>query len=90
MKYKHAVYVNYANYRFESCPDYKLTKKKTMSNFQLNFNSAKKVISITLDNEEGIFDLARLFKKLLDDAGIPNKLEEKDVEAVQATEEPSN
>jgi hypothetical protein len=61
-----------------------------MSNFQLNFNSTKKVISITLDNEDGIFDLAYLFKKLLDDAGIPNKLEEKDVEAVQATEEPSN
>ena len=60
--------------------------KKTMSNFQLNFNSAKKVISITLDNEEGIFDLARLFKKLLDDAGIPNKLEEKDVEPVEAVE----
>ena len=51
-----------------------------MSNFQLNFNSAKKVISITLDNEDGIFDLAYLFKKLLDDAGIPNKLEEKDIE----------
>jgi hypothetical protein len=61
-----------------------------MSNFQLNFNSAKKVISITLDNEDGIFDLAYLFKKLLDDAGIANKLEEKDVEQVQATEEPSN
>jgi hypothetical protein len=57
-----------------------------MSNFQLNFNSAKKVISITLDNEEGIFDLARLFKKLLDDAGIPNKLEEKDIEPVEAIE----
>jgi hypothetical protein len=57
-----------------------------MSNFQLNFNSAKKVISITLDNEEGIFDLARLFKKLLDDAGIPNKLEEKDIEPVEAVE----
>jgi hypothetical protein len=57
-----------------------------MSNFQLNFNSAKKVISITLDNEDGIFDLARLFKKLLDDAGIPNKLEEKDVEPVEAVE----
>jgi hypothetical protein len=57
-----------------------------MSNFQLNFNSAKKVISITLDNEEGIFDLARLFKKLLDDAGIPNKLEEKDVEPIEAVE----
>jgi hypothetical protein len=57
-----------------------------MSNFQLNFNSAKKVISITLDNEEGIFDLAHLFKKLLDDAGIPNKLEEKDVEPIEAVE----
>jgi hypothetical protein len=57
-----------------------------MANFQLNFNSAKKVISITLDNEEGIFDLARLFKKLLDDAGIPNKLEEKDVEPIDAVE----
>jgi hypothetical protein len=44
------------------------------------------VISITLDNEEGIFDLARLFKKLLDDAGIPNKLEEKDVEPIEAVE----
>jgi hypothetical protein len=55
-----------------------------MSNFQLNFNSEKKVISITLDNEDGIFDLAHLFKKLLDDAGIPNKLEEKDVTSVEA------
>jgi hypothetical protein len=61
-----------------------------MSNFQLNFNSAKKVISITLDHEEGIFDLAFLFKKMLDDAGIPNKLEEKEVEPIEATEEPSN
>jgi hypothetical protein len=55
-----------------------------MANFQLNFNSEKKVISITLDNEDGIFDLAHLFKKLLDDAGIPNKLEEKDVTSVEA------
>ena len=57
-----------------------------MSNFQLNFNSPKKVISITLDHEEGIFQLAHLFKKLLDDAGIENKLEEKEVETVEATE----
>jgi hypothetical protein len=55
-----------------------------MANFQLNFNSEKKVISVTLDNEDGIFDLAYLFKKLLDDAGIPNKLEEKDVTPVEA------
>jgi hypothetical protein len=64
--------------------------KKIMSNFQLNFNSPKKVVSITLDEEEGLFQLAYLFKKLLDDAGIPNKLEEKEVEAVEATEENSN
>ena len=52
-----------------------------MSKFQLNFNSAKKVISVTLEDEEqGIFDLAYLFKKLLDDAGIENKLEEKEIE----------
>jgi hypothetical protein len=55
-----------------------------MANFQLNFNSEKKVISITLDNEDGIFDLAYLFKKLLDDAGIPNKIEEKEVQPVEA------
>ena len=55
-----------------------------MANFQLNFNSEKKVISITLDNEDGIFDLAYLFKKLLDDAGIPNKIEEKDITPVEA------
>jgi hypothetical protein len=55
-----------------------------MANFQLNFNSDKKVISITLDQEEGIFDLAYLFKKILDDAGIANKLEEKEVEPVEA------
>jgi hypothetical protein len=55
-----------------------------MANFQLNFNSEKKVISVTLDHEDGIFDLAYLFKKLLDDAGIPNKLEEKDITPVEA------
>ena len=57
-----------------------------MSNFQLNFYSPKKVVTITLDEEKGIFDLAHLFKKLLDDAGIPNNLEEKDIEPVEAVE----
>jgi hypothetical protein len=55
-----------------------------MSNFQLNFNTQKKVVSITLDKEDGVLDLAYLFKKMLDDAGIPNKLEEKDVTPVEA------
>ncbi len=58
-----------------------------MSNFQLNFNSPKKVVSITLDEEEGIFQLAYLFKKLLDEAGIPNKVEEKEVEVPEVIEE---
>jgi hypothetical protein len=58
-----------------------------MSNFQLNFNSPKKVVSITLDHEEGIFQLAYLFKKLLDDAGIENKLDEKEIEEPEVLEE---
>jgi hypothetical protein len=57
-----------------------------MSNFQLNFNTEKKVVSITLDKEDGVLDLAYLFKKILDDAGIENKLEEKEVETSEATE----
>jgi hypothetical protein len=57
-----------------------------MSNFQLNFNTEKKVVSITLDKEDGVLDLAYLFKKILDDAGIENKLEEKDIETTEATE----
>jgi hypothetical protein len=57
-----------------------------MSNFQLNFNTEKKVVSITLDKEDGVLDLAYLFKKILDDAGIANKLEEKDIETPEDTE----
>jgi hypothetical protein len=57
-----------------------------MSNFQLNFNTEKKVVSITLDKEDGVLDLAYLFKKILDDAGIENKLEEKNIENPEATE----
>jgi hypothetical protein len=57
-----------------------------MSNFQLNFNTEKKVVSITLDKEDGVLDLAYLFKKILDDAGIANKLEDKDIETPEATE----
>jgi hypothetical protein len=57
-----------------------------MSNFQLNFNTEKKVVSITLDKEDGVLDLAYLFKKMLDDAGIANKLEEKDIETPEAIE----
>jgi sugar phosphate isomerase/epimerase len=61
-----------------------------MALFQLNFKNEEKVVSITLDDEQGIFQLADLFKKLLDDAGIKNTLIETHtdpVEAVEATEE---
>jgi hypothetical protein len=58
-----------------------------MSNFQLNFKSESKLVTITLDQEEGIFDLALLFKKMLDDAGIANTLEEAQIEAEEADQE---
>ena len=55
-------------------------KTTTMSNFQLNFNSSKKVVTIELTEEDAIFDLANLFKKLLDEAGIPNTISEQIIE----------
>ena len=60
--------------------------KKTMSNFQLNFNSSKKVVTIELTEEDAIFDLAILFKRLLDDAGIPNTISEQVIEEPTAEE----
>ena len=47
-----------------------------MSNFQLNFNTAKKVVSITLDEEDGVLELAYLFKEILDEAKIPSQIKE--------------
>jgi hypothetical protein len=61
-----------------------------MASFELNFNSPEKTVTITLEDPNGIFQLADLFKKLLDEAGIENTLKEKlaePVEAVEATEE---
>lgn len=61
-----------------------------MASFELNFNSPEKTVTITLEDQNGIFQLADLFKKLLDEAGIENTLTEKYAEPVQsvdATEE---
>ena len=61
-----------------------------MASFELNFNSPEKTVTITLEDQNGIFQLAELFKKLLDEAGIENTLTEKYAEPVQsvdATEE---
>lgn len=64
-----------------------------MASFELNFNSPKKTVTVSLEEEEGIFELASLFKKLLDEAGIKNNVTEKVIEpaeAVEVTEEESN
>jgi hypothetical protein len=64
-----------------------------MASFELNFNSPEKTVTITLEDPNGIFQLAELFKKLLDEAGIENTLTEKfaePVQSVESVEEPSN
>lgn len=61
-----------------------------MSNFQLNFNSAKKVVTISLVEEDAILDLALLFKKLLDDAGIENTIKETLIEKPITVTEDAN
>lgn len=64
-----------------------------MASFELNFNSPEKTVTITLEDPNGIFQLADLFKKLLDEAGIENTLKEKfaePVQSVESVEEPSN
>jgi metal-dependent HD superfamily phosphatase/phosphodiesterase len=57
-----------------------------MASFELNFNSPEKTVTISLENQNGIFQLAELFKKLLDEAGIENTLTEKYAEPVQSVE----
>lgn len=52
-----------------------------MSNFTLNFNSSDKVETITFIKEDAIFDLANLFKKLLDQEGIEYTVSESKVES---------
>jgi len=59
-----------------------------MASFELNFNSPEKTVTISLEDQNGIFQLANLFKKLLDEAGIENTLTEKYAEPVEAVEEP--
>jgi hypothetical protein len=58
-----------------------------MASFELNFNSPEKTVTISLEDQNGIFQLANLFKKILDEAGIENTLTEKYAEPVEAVEE---
>jgi hypothetical protein len=52
-----------------------------MENFELHFKTTKKIVTITLTEQDAIFDLAILFKRLLDDAGIPSTISEMEVTA---------
>ncbi len=54
--------------------------KKEHLPFQLNFTSPSKVVTITLADSDGIFAVADLFKKLLDEAGIECTKTEKLIE----------
>ena len=58
--------------------------------FALNFNDDKKIVSITLLEEEGIFQLANLFKALLDEAGIANSYDVKPIIDKTKTEDYGN
>ena len=58
-----------------------------MDNFQLHFNSPEKVVTITLTDADGVFQLARLFKTLLDQAEIPNTYTETPVTNAEQTSE---
>jgi|694.fasta_scaffold145947_4 metal-dependent HD superfamily phosphatase/phosphodiesterase len=55
--------------------------------FQLNFNNDKKVVSVTLLDDDGIFQLANLFKDLLDKAGIANTITETPIENAEQISE---
>jgi hypothetical protein len=41
-----------------------------MENFELHFKTSKKVVTVTLTEQDAIFELANLFQTLLIEAGI--------------------
>jgi hypothetical protein len=50
-----------------------------MENFELHFKTTKKIVTITLTEQDAIFDLANLFQTLLIEAGIPCTISEMEV-----------
>jgi hypothetical protein len=50
-----------------------------MENFEIHFKTSKKVVTVTLTEQDAVFELANLFKRLLDDAGIPCTISEMEV-----------
>jgi hypothetical protein len=50
-----------------------------MENFELHFKTNKKIVTITLTEQDAIFELANLFQTLLIDAGISFSVSEMEV-----------
>lgn len=52
-----------------------------MSNqaFALNFSNDKKIVTVELLDQDGVFQLAAAFQKFLNENNIPNKLTEQDI-----------
>jgi hypothetical protein len=50
-----------------------------MENFELHFKTSKKVVTVTLTEQDAIFDLANLFQTLLIEARISFSVSEMEV-----------
>jgi hypothetical protein len=50
-----------------------------MENFELHFKTSKKVVTVTLTEQDAVFELANLFQTLLIEAGISFSVSEMEV-----------
>lgn len=58
--------------------------------FALNFNNEKKIVSVTLPQEEAVFQLAEAFSKWLTENNIENVVTEKPIIDTTKTEDYGN
>jgi len=50
-----------------------------MENFEIHFKTSKKVVTVTLTEQDAVFELANLFQTLLIEAGISFSVSEMEV-----------
>jgi len=58
--------------------------------FALNFNNDKKIVSVTLPQEEAVFQLAEAFSKWLTENNIENVVTEKQINDTTKSEDYAN
>jgi hypothetical protein len=58
--------------------------------FALNFNNDKKIVSVTLPQEEAVFQLAEAFSKWLTENNIENEVTEKPINEPTKSEDYGN